>query len=90
MEGLPTAPSTSSIRPPGPKNMRPFLGILPMFRKDPAGYLLSVARLLEAPHGRDGQFLNPIGKGQQERVEERKYLGHGAANFVGVGRNVGA
>src|SRR6266852_8926903 len=44
MEGLPTAPSTSSIRPPGPKNMRPFLGILPMFRKDPAGYLLSVAR----------------------------------------------
>src|SRR5260370_380727 len=44
MEGLPTAPSTSSIRPPGPKNTRPFLGILPKFRKDPAGYLLSVAR----------------------------------------------
>ena len=44
MEGLPTASSTSHLRPPGPKNMRPFLGVLPKFRKDPAGYLLSVAR----------------------------------------------
>src|SRR6266478_4030574 len=44
MEGLTTALSTSPVRPPGPKNTRPFLGILPKFRKDPAGYLLSVAR----------------------------------------------
>ena len=33
-----------SARPPGPKNTRPWLGVLPHFRKDPAGYLLSVAR----------------------------------------------
>jgi cytochrome P450 len=30
--------------PPGPKNVRPFLGVLPHFRKDPPGYLLNVAR----------------------------------------------
>jgi cytochrome P450 len=40
MEGLPTAP----IRPPGPRNTSPFLGVLPKFRKDPAAYLLAVAR----------------------------------------------
>ncbi len=39
MEAL-TIPS----RPPGPKNARPWFGVLPHFRKDPAGYLLSVAR----------------------------------------------
>ena len=33
-----------SVRPPGPKNARPWLGVLPHFRKDPAGYLLKVAR----------------------------------------------
>ena len=33
-----------SVRPPGPKNTRPWLGVLPHFRKDPAGYLLNVAR----------------------------------------------
>ena len=33
-----------SVRPPGPKNVRPWLGVLPHFRKDPAGYLLRVAR----------------------------------------------
>ena len=40
MEALATAP----LRPPGPPNPRPFLGVLPRFRKDPAGYLLSVAQ----------------------------------------------
>ena len=40
MEALPIP----SVRPPGPKNARPWLGVLPHFRKDPAGYLLSVAR----------------------------------------------
>jgi cytochrome P450 len=40
MEGLPTSP----LRPPGPRNTTPFLGILPKFRKDPAAYLLAVAR----------------------------------------------
>jgi cytochrome P450 len=44
MEGLTTAPRAPLTRPPGPKNAGPFLGILPYFRKDPAGYLLSVAR----------------------------------------------
>ena len=44
MEGLPTASSSLKTRPPGPKNVRPFLGVLPHFRKDPSGYLLSVAR----------------------------------------------
>ena len=44
MEGLTTALTTPLRRPPGPRNARPFLGILPHFRKDPAGYLLSVAR----------------------------------------------
>jgi cytochrome P450 len=43
MEGLPTEPNTST-RPPGPKNARPWLGVLPLFRKDPANYLLKVAR----------------------------------------------
>src|SRR5258708_17194985 len=38
----PLAPA--SLRPPGPPNPRPFLGVLPQFRKDPAGYLLSVAQ----------------------------------------------
>jgi len=44
MEGLVTASSTLVPRPPGPKNGRPWLGVLPYFRKDPAGYLLHVAR----------------------------------------------
>src|ERR1700681_1716187 len=49
MEGLPTAskqslPIKSTARPPGPKNARPWLGVLPLFRKDPANYLLQVAR----------------------------------------------
>src|SRR5665213_3204501 len=44
MEGLSTASSSLPLRPPGPKNVRPWLGVLPHFRKDPAGYLLSVAR----------------------------------------------
>ncbi len=44
MEGLPTASFNLKTRPPGPKNVRPFLGVLPHFRKDPSGYLLSVAR----------------------------------------------
>jgi hypothetical protein len=44
MEGLPTAPKLSSTRPPGPKNTRPWLGVLPLFRKDPANYLLQIAR----------------------------------------------
>ncbi len=44
MEGLPTPPNTSPLRPPGPKNSRPWLGVLPLFRKDPANYLLKVAR----------------------------------------------
>jgi cytochrome P450 len=44
MEGLLTASRTTLARPPGPKNGRPFLGVLPYFRKDPAAYLLSVAR----------------------------------------------
>jgi len=44
MKGLPTAPNLSSTRPPGPKNARPWLGVLPLFRKDPANYLLQVAR----------------------------------------------
>ena len=43
MEGLPTYPA-SRTRPPGPRNARPFLGVLPHFRKDPTGYLQSVAR----------------------------------------------
>ena len=43
MGRLPIA-STSPLRPPGPKNARPWLGVLPHFRKDPAGYLLKVAR----------------------------------------------
>src|SRR5579863_819861 len=44
MEGLPTASNTSAARPPGPKNTRPWLGVLPHFRKDPANYLLKTAR----------------------------------------------
>jgi hypothetical protein len=44
MEGLPTAPKLSSTRPPGPKNARPWLGVLPLFRKDPANYLRQIAR----------------------------------------------
>jgi len=44
MEGLPTAPNPSAKRPPGPKSARPWLGVLPHFRKDPADYLLRVAR----------------------------------------------
>jgi cytochrome P450 len=40
MEGLETKP----LRPPGPRSALPFLGVLPRFRKDPAGYLLTVAR----------------------------------------------
>jgi cytochrome P450 len=36
--------ATASLRPPGPPNARFFLGVLPRFRKDPAGYLLSVAQ----------------------------------------------
>ena len=44
MERLPFAPSTSPIRPPGPKNSRPRQGLLPLFRKDPPGYLLKVAQ----------------------------------------------
>jgi len=52
MEGLPIAPKLSpdtsphkpAARPPGPKNARPWLGVLPLFRKDPANYLLKVAR----------------------------------------------
>ena len=43
IEGLPIE-STSATRPPGPKNARPWLGVLPLFRKDPANYLLQVAR----------------------------------------------
>ncbi len=31
-------------KPPGPKTVGPWLGVLPHFRKDPANYLLSVAR----------------------------------------------
>src|SRR5260221_3384918 len=44
MEGLPTAPKLSTVRPPGPKNTRPWLGVLPHFRKEPANYLLKIAR----------------------------------------------
>jgi cytochrome P450 len=48
MEGLPTvsrnSPHAALIRPPGPRSVRPFLGVLSHFRKDPPGYLLSVAR----------------------------------------------
>jgi cytochrome P450 len=33
-----------ALRPPGPTNGRPWLGVLPYFRKDPAGYLFSVTR----------------------------------------------
>ena len=48
MEGLPTvsrsSPRAALARPPGPASVRPFLGVLPHFRKDPPGYLLSVAR----------------------------------------------
>src|ERR1700692_4719271 len=44
IEGLATSSSALVPRPPGPKNGRPWLGVLPYFRKDPAGYLLSVAR----------------------------------------------
>jgi cytochrome P450 len=44
MEGLPTASKPSPARPPGPKNTRPWLGVLPHFRKDPANYLLTIAR----------------------------------------------
>jgi cytochrome P450 len=44
MEALPTVHSTSPLRPPGPKNVRPWLGVLPHFRKDPANYLLNIAR----------------------------------------------
>ena len=40
MEVLKPAP----LRPPGPRDTVPFLGVLPKFRKDPAGYLQSVAR----------------------------------------------
>jgi len=36
--------STAVIRPLGPKPTRPFLGVLPRFRKNPNTYLLSVAR----------------------------------------------
>jgi cytochrome P450 len=32
------------VRPPGPKSIAPLLGVLPKFRKNPNGYLLSVAR----------------------------------------------
>ena len=44
MEGLSTEPNKSATRPPGPKNARPWLGVLPLFRKDPANYLLKIAR----------------------------------------------
>src|SRR6476659_160627 len=44
MEGLLTVPNRSTTRPPGPKNTRPWLGVLPLFRKAPANYLLQVAR----------------------------------------------
>jgi cytochrome P450 len=52
MEGLPITPKQSpdmspnapAARPPGPKNARPWLGVLPLFRKDPANYLLKIAR----------------------------------------------
>jgi cytochrome P450 len=52
MEGLPTklklspdmSRNTPAARPPGPKNARPWLGVLPLFRKDPANYLLKIAR----------------------------------------------
>src|SRR6185295_8642058 len=44
MKGLSTAPKLSTARPPGPKNTRPWLGVLPLFRKDPANYLLKIAR----------------------------------------------
>jgi len=36
--------ATASVRPPGPPNAGFLLGVLPRFRKDPAGYLLSVAQ----------------------------------------------
>src|SRR5580658_6201975 len=44
MEGLPTESRLSRTRPPGPKNAGPWLGVLPLFRKDPANYLLKIAR----------------------------------------------
>ncbi len=44
----PTAPavprSPRAGKPPGPKEGKPFLGVLPYFRKDPPAYLMSVAR----------------------------------------------
>lgn len=36
--------NTALLRPSGPRDNLPFLGVLPRFRKDPAGYLQSVAR----------------------------------------------
>ncbi len=36
---------TALLRPPGPRDNVPFLGVLPRFRKDPAGYLQSVAQI---------------------------------------------
>jgi cytochrome P450 len=44
MRGVSTVSRSKRARPPGPRNVRPFLGVLPHFRRDPAGYLLSVAR----------------------------------------------
>jgi len=41
---IPSVRKPDSKFPPGPKNVRPWLGVLPHFRKDPANYLLSVAR----------------------------------------------
>lgn len=35
---------TALLRPPGPRDTVPFLGVLPKFRKDPAAYLQTVAR----------------------------------------------
>ena len=44
MEAPPTTGHSPRERPPGPTKVRPFLGVLPYFRKDPPGYLLNVAR----------------------------------------------
>jgi cytochrome P450 len=44
MGTLTTALKTPPVRPPGPRDARPLLGVLPKFRKDPPGYLQSVAR----------------------------------------------
>jgi cytochrome P450 len=41
---IPSVRKPDSKFPPGPKNVRPWLGVLPHFRKDPANYLLNIAR----------------------------------------------